>query len=276
MRTGIFTLFLLALFLIGGAVFSRQAQTVLAREVIDPLLQCSGPEIPVGKVRDETDKFSQEIVRLMLELAQDAKAERSAAKKLMATSDECKIDRCISSCVWETSFSTTTTCDGGVCTDTREEERFCATEPDRGCGEDACPKQDVEDRLKSVKEAYVQLQATRNALSNLLREPRPSPFVITGYCGSDQCKKDYGTAGCSKKCQNRTWRDHILLNLEEARNGLQECVTPANFYDTAESNQKVNIPMTCQEARLNGVLSEEQAARCFNNNFFCCTIKPTQ
>jgi len=234
MRTGIFTILLLALFLAGGfalnpsgilGTFSPQPQMVLAQEDIEPFLQCSGPEIPVGKVREETDKFSQEIVRLMLQLAQDAKAERSAAKKLMATSDECKIDRCLSSCVWETNIIT--------------KERFCAI---GGCGGDACPKQDVEDRLRGVEDAYAQLRATRQALSNLLH-------------GSQ--------------------RDQILLNLEEARNGLQECVTPANFYDTAESNQEVDILISCQEARLNGVLSEKQA-QCFDNNFFCCTIKPTQ
>src|SRR3989344_8315250 len=180
MRTGIFTILLLALSLIGGfalnpsgilGTFSPQPQTVLAREDVEPFMQCSGPEIPVGKVRDETDKFSQEIVRLMLQLAQDAKAERSAAKKLMATSDECKIDRCLSSCVWETNIIT--------------KERFCAI---GGCGGDACPKKDIEDRLKNVKDAYEQLKATRQAFSNLLPQ-----------------------------------RDHILLNLEEARNGLQEC-----------------------------------------------------
>ena len=232
MRTGIFTILLLALFLAGGfalnpsgilGTFSPQPQMVLAQEDIEPFLQCSGPEIHVGKVREETDKFSQEIVRLMLQLAQDAKAERSAAKKLMATSDECKIDRCLSSCVWETNIIT--------------KERFCAI---GGCGGDACPKEKVEDRLKNVKDAYEQLKATRQAFSNLLPQ-----------------------------------RDHILLNLEEARNGLQECVTPANFYDTAESDQKVDILISCQEARLNKVLSEKQA-QCFDNNFFCCTIKPTQ
>src|SRR3989344_4999497 len=235
MRTGIFTILLLALSLIGGfalnpsgilGTFSPQPQTVLAREDVEPFMQCSGPEIPVGKVREETDKFSQEITRLMLQLAQDAKAERSAAKKLMATSDKCTIDRCVSSCAWETNIIT--------------KERFCAI---GGCGGDACPKKDIEDRLGDVDKTYVQLKATQQALSNLLH-------------GSQ--------------------RDQILLNLEKARNGLQECVTPANFYDTGESDQKVDILISCQEARLNGVLSEEQAARCFDNNFFCCTIKPTQ
>ena len=234
MRTGIFTILLLALALIGGfalnlsgilGTFSPQPQTVLAQEDVEQFLQCSGPEIPVGKVKDETDKFSQEITRLVFQLAQDAKDERSAAKKLMATSDECKIDRCLSSCVWETNIIT--------------KERFCAI---GGCGGDACPKEKIEGRLEDVKKTYAQLKATRQALSNLLH-------------GSQ--------------------RDQILLNLEEARNGLQECVTPANFYDTAESNQEVDILISCQEARLNGVLSEKQA-QCFDNNFFCCTIKPTQ
>ena len=225
---------LLALFLAGGialnpsgilGTFSPQPQMVLAQEDIEPFLQCSGPEIPVGKVREETDKFSQEIVRLMLELAQHAKAERSAAKKLIGTSDECTVNRCVSSCVVKPKTKTT--------------KEYCAI---GGCGGDACPKEKIEGRLEDVKKTYAQLKATRQALSNLLH-------------GSQ--------------------RDQILLNLEKARNGLQECVTPANFYDTGESDQKVDILISCQEARLNGVLSEKQA-QCFDNNFFCCTIKPTQ
>jgi len=190
MRIGIIT----TLLLLGSAIWvaNQQPKTVLAQEDIEQFMQCSGPEIPVGKVRDETDK---------------------------------------------------------------EEERFCATGPERGCGGDACPKEKVEGRLEDVEKTYAQLQATRQAFSDLLHKRRPSPFVATDT--------------------ERTWRDHILLNLGRARNGLQECVTPANFYDTAESDQEVDVLISCQEARLNGVLSEKQA-QCFDNNFFCCTIKPTQ
>ncbi len=256
MKTGILSVLLLALLLAGGAMFNDRTQTVLAREPVEQFLQCSGPEIPVGKVREQTDLFSQEIVRLMFELAQDAKAERSSAKKLMATSDACTINRCVSSCVIQSRTITIRTCnDPPVCENIEEEQEYCSTEPSRGCGGEACPRQEINDRLKDVEQTYVQLQATQQAFSSLLHEPRVSPFLTTD--------------------QKRTWRDHILFNLERVRNGLQACVTPANFYDTAESDQEVDVLISCQEARLNGVLSEKQA-QCFNNNFFCCTIKPTQ
>ncbi|MDO8655561.1 MAG: hypothetical protein Q7R48_04120 [bacterium] len=253
MKISIFTIALLALSFI--EVADRQPQTVLAQEDIEPFLQCSGPEIPVGTVRDETDRLSQEVVRLVFQLAQDAKAERKAAKEFMPSSDECKANRCVSSCV--VNFTQ------------------CVAEPAKGCGGEACDRKAIENRLEDVETAYAQLQATRQALSDLLHKRRPSPFVTTDYCNNEQCRNDYGAAGCQKKCQERTWRDHILFNLEEARRGLQECVTPANFYDTGESDQDVDLTLSCQEARLNGVLSEKQA-QCFNNNFFCCTIKATQ
>jgi hypothetical protein len=261
MKTGIFATLLLTLSLVGVATFNpsrmlgifiRQPQTVSAQS---PDLRCTGPEIPVGKVRDETDKFSQEIARLVFQIAQDAKAERNAAQEFMTSTDDCKANLCVSSCA--VIF------------------KACVANPDKGCEGEACPRQEIDDRLARVEDAYAQLQATRQALSGLLHKPKPSPFVTTDYCKSDQCKKDYGAIGCLKKCQERTSRDHILFNLDEARKGLQTCVTPANSYDAETSDQDIDTPVSCQEARVNGVLSEKQA-QCFNNNFFCCTIKPTQ
>ncbi len=255
MRIGILAIVILLALFIGVA--NRQPQTVLAQEDIEPFLQCSGPEIPVGTVRDETDRLSQEVVRLVFQLAQDAKAERKAAKEFIPSSDECNANRCVSSC-------------------TVNFFKQCVAEPAKGCGGEACDREEIEGRLKNVEAAYEQLQKTRQALSDLLHKRRPSPFVTTDYCASDQCNNDYGIAGCTQKCQQRTWREHILFNLEEARNGLEACVTPANFYDTGESDQDVDFPMSCQEARLSKALSEAQAAQCFINNFFCCTLKPQQ
>lgn len=240
MRIRVFAVLLLALFAITGVVRGL-LQNALAQEETEQFLQCSGPEIPVGKVRDETDKFSQEVVRLMLQLAQVAKAERNAAKDFIASSDSCKADQCTSSCAVASNQ--------------------CVASPEKGCGGEACPREEIEDRLKKVEAAYAQLQKTRQALSDLLHKPRPSPFVTADYCGSEQCRNDYGAAGCQKKCQERTWREHILFNLEEARQGLEECVG--------------DIPLSCQEARFQGLLSEKQA-QCFNNNFFCCTIRPVE
>lgn len=266
MKNIAFTKVLLALSLMvmGAIALDWRPQAAFAQPAInipggaeetEQSLQCSGPEIPVGTVRDETDRFSQELVRLMFQLAQDAKAERIAAKELAPSGDECKANLCTSSCVVQS--------------------KRCVADPPKGCGGEACPRQKIEERLKNVQDAYARLKATRQALSDLLRKRRPSPFVTAEYCSSDQCRNDYGTAGCLKKCQQRTWREHILFNLEEARQGLQACVTPANFYETGFSDQEVDITLSCQEAKLNGVLSEKQA-QCFNNNFFCCTIKPVQ
>ena len=210
----------------------------------------------MGQVRDETDRFSQEVGRLMFQLAQDAKAERKAAKEFMPASDECKASLCTSSCAVI--------------------KKQCVAESTKGCGGEACPREEIEGRLKNVETTYAQLQATRQALSDLLHKRRRSPFVTTAYCGSDQCNNEYGIAGCTQKCQMRTWREHILFNLEEARGGLEACVTPANFSDTGESDQDVDFPVSCQEAQRSKALSDTQAAQCFINNFFCCTIKATQ
>lgn len=255
MKNVVFTIVLTALSAIGAVALDRQPRTALAQEDIEPSLQCSGPEIPVGTVRNETDKFSQEVVRLMFQLAQDAKVERKAAKAFAPAGEECKANLCTSSCVVEF--------------------KQCVEEPAEGCGGEACPREEIEGRLRDVEAAYARLHETRQALSNLLHKRRPSPFVTADYCSSDQCRDDYGTAGCLKKCQQRTWREHILFNLEEAWNGLQECVTPTDFYDTGYSDQEVDTLLSCQEAKLYRVLSDKQA-QCFNNNFFCCTIKSTQ
>ncbi len=224
-----------------------QSNRVLAQEDIASSFQCTGPEIPVGQIIDQTDKFSQEVVRLMLELSQHSKSLRTAAGNFMVSGDSCKADRCVSSC-------------------TVNFFKQCVAEPAKGCGGEACDRKEIEDLLRDVEVTYARLQETRQALSEFLHESLPSPFVSAEYCSSEQCRNDYGIAGCTQKCQQRTRRDHILFNLEKARSSLRNCVG---------SSQDVDFPVSCQEARLNGVLSEKQA-QCFNNNFFCCTIRPQQ
>lgn len=226
-----------------------QSNRVLAQEDIASSFQCTGPEIPVGQLIAETDKFSQKVVSLMLELSQRSKALRTAAGNFMVFSDSCKANQCVSSCTVNLFDQ-------------------CVAEPAKGCGGEACPRKEIEDSLKSVEVAYARLHETRGELKKLLHEFQPSPFVSATYCGSEACKDIYnpGAAECLEKCQERTLRDHILFNLEKARSGLRNCV---------ESNQDLDFPLSCQEARLNGVLSEKQA-QCFNNNFFCCTIRPAQ
>jgi|GEM_PF-4974401 len=63
-------------------------------------------------------------------------------------------------------------------------------------------------------------------------------------------------------------RQPIVDKLNEARNGLEECVNPAEAYLSEEEAKEMKGLVTCQEAKYLRLLAEGQS--CYINNFFCC------
>lgn len=264
----------LASFLFGNGVFRTSPPApAYAQELSDETV-CQEKEIPVGQIMAQSGDLVRQVGNALNSMRTNYLLQKTAVKKLLELPDKCSVNACGSSCTLEV---VETVCEGQ--TDARGR---CLGEltPIYACGASACrgnpcPTSDIQEQVAKIIATHNSIvQANGRATGPFSsKEKIPSPFATADYCASDQCKNDYGVLGCLEKCRQRTWREHILFNLEEARKGLQACTTPTNFYD--EPAQDVDFPMSCQEARLQEVLSEKQA-QCFNNNFFCCTIRSTQ
>ena len=68
-------------------------------------------------------------------------------------------------------------------------------------------------------------------------------------------------------------RAPILAKLEEARGELETCATPASGYEAEEESQLLQTLFSCEEAKFQRILSDEQES-CYPTNFFCC--RPVQ
>lgn len=68
-------------------------------------------------------------------------------------------------------------------------------------------------------------------------------------------------------------RDAIIDKLEQAREQLAECATPASGYVEEEEIQRLETLFSCEEAEFLRILPEEQEG-CYPSNYFCC--KPVE
>ncbi|MBI4123095.1 MAG: hypothetical protein HY458_01885 [Parcubacteria group bacterium] len=262
---------ILAYFLFGNGVFrASPLAEALAQEFSDELV-CQEKEIPVGEVVVQSGDLVRQVGNALHSMRTNYLRQKTAVDKLLELPDRCNVNACRSSCTPEVVGSK---CDGktdekGKCQGTSTPIYACRAS---ACAGSPCPTSEIQDQVAKIIAAHESTVQANGMIAAPFGEKIPSPFVTAEYCGSQQCAVDYGPFGCQQKCQKQPWREHILLNLKEARQGLEACVTPANFYDTGESEQDVDILISCQEARFEKVLSEKQE-QCFNNNFFCCTIR---
>ncbi|MDO8470976.1 MAG: hypothetical protein Q7S63_03380 [bacterium] len=221
-------------------------------------LICLDKEIPAGTLVDEADKFHQQLLTSLFNIASSAKAQIKESKLLTDLESEAKVQNCTSSC--------TTVC-------SKEGGCSCITNSCTGQPFSTDAKSQVESRIAGVNGYYGQVQQENDAIKDLLGKKVPAPSSLIKNCPAGCGGPGGAGQGCPKECLPNTQRTHIMNALADVRRALQACVTPVN-QQTSEGEiiQRTDAIYSCQEAKYLKILNDAQQ-QCQTNNFFCCSLQ---
>lgn len=274
-------------------------QETLAQELL-----CESPEIPVGTTINETDAFASELLRHIRRAIGYAVVETKLTHKMTEYPCQCSDKNCFAGCNLvpkEVECGSADSCDNiPACgTNCRSEQatpwgectRYCTQYfcESTGCGGNACPAE-VVPTAEAIKRVHESLEDEVDALKSLLHDEHESDSW--DFCREQTFKwlQKEGELSAAAKTSLRyiargsprlpikkeettgTWRDLIMCILEESRIALSSCVTPAQFYSEKEEKE-IRFLYSCQEGRLQGLLTKEQAELCIPNNAFCCDLQ---
>ena len=237
---------------------TRFVEEVLAQR---PELVCSGPEIPVGTLIDEADKFHKAILTSLFQISSAARAQIEESEILMGVERLCKAGDCTSSC-----------------------QKICVRSNLSGCIEWACRtnsctgdplpcKAQAASRYATVESHYQQVKNANDAIKDILTKKIPAPSSLIKNCPATCGGAGGAGQACTQKCSSNTVRTHIMNALAEVRRAMQACVTPVNQGTSEEEIvQRTDAIYSCQEAKSRKVLTDTQQ-QCATNNFFCCSLQ---
>lgn len=256
-------------------LYNKSGSNVSAQEVL-----CLSPEIPVGTAIDETYAFAQELLQHLQLAVSYSMAQAALSEQLAELPDECKAENCSSGCNTITNSvfcgksrpcpddcaawpcSTSIDPDTGLCSKECTEYSCQIT----SCSGDPCPTTEINNLVDAINRLHGQIAAERQAIEKLLENEYNSDSWK--FC-REETKDRLIRKG---EMTDKRRRDLVACLLEESRIGLSNCVTPAQFF-AGTSKEEVKLLYSCQEARLQGLLTDVQAEQCTVNNAFCCDLQ---